>query len=121
MEILVCMKQVPDDSVEIRLGASGEPDLSQAEPQGNAFDTYALELAVRFIEANGGTVTVATVGTENDKVCLRNSLAVGAKASAQIEGVEKADAAVTASLLAAGIKKIEGDIPAGEHQHSEGH
>ena len=70
MEILVCMKQVPDDSVEIRLGASGEPDLSQAEPQGNAFDTYALELAVRFIEANGGTVTVATVGTENDKVCL---------------------------------------------------
>ena len=109
MEILVCMKQVPDDSVEIRLGASGEPDLSQAEPQGNAFDTYALELAVRFIEANGGTVTVATVGTENDKVCLRNSLAVGAKASAQIEGVEKADAAVTASLLAAGIKKIEAD------------
>ena len=33
MEILVCMKQVPDDSVEIRLGASGEPDLSQADEQ----------------------------------------------------------------------------------------
>ena len=109
MEILVCMKQVPDDSVEIRLGASGEPDLSRAEPQGNAFDTYALELAVRFIEANGGTVTVATVGTENDKVCLKNSLAVGAKSAAQIEGAEKADASVTAALLAAGIKKIEAD------------
>ena len=64
---------------------------------------------VTLLIPNGGTVTVATVGTENDKVCLRNSLAVGAKASAQIEGVEKADAAVTASLLAAGIKKIEAD------------
>jgi len=109
MEILVCMKQVPDDSVEIRLGASGEPDLSQAEPQGNAFDTYALELAVRFIEANGGTVSVTTVGTENDKVCLKNSLAVGAKSAAQIEEAGQADAAVTASLLAAGIKKLEAD------------
>ena len=109
MEILVCMKQVPDDSVEIRLGASGEPDLSQAEPQGNVFDTYALELATRFVEANGGTITVATVGTEADKVCLKNSLAVGAKNAAQIEGAEKTDASVTASLLAAGIKKIEAD------------
>ena len=34
MEILVCMKQVPDDSVEIHLGADGQPDLSQADPQG---------------------------------------------------------------------------------------
>ena len=109
MEILVCMKQVPDDSVEIRLGTSGEPDLSQAEPQGNAFDTYALELATRFVEANGGTITVATVGTEADKVCLKNSLAVGAKNAAQIEGPEKADASVTAAFLAAGIKKIEAD------------
>ena len=106
MEILVCMKQVPDDSVEIRLGTSGEPDLSQAEPQGNAFDTYALELATRFVEANGGTITVATVGTEADKVCLKNSLAVGAKNAAQIEGPEKADASVTAAFLAAGIKKV---------------
>ncbi len=109
MEILVCMKQVPDDSVEIRLGASGEPDLSQAEPQGNAFDTYALELATRFVEANGGTITVATVGTEDDKICLRSSLAVGAKKSALIEGAEQADSAVTASILAAGIKKLEAD------------
>ena len=39
MEILVCMKQVPDDSVEIHLGADGQPDFSKADPQGNAFDT----------------------------------------------------------------------------------
>ena len=42
MEILVCIKQVPDDSVEIRLGADGQPDLSSADPQGNAFITFLI-------------------------------------------------------------------------------
>jgi len=109
MEILVCMKQVPDDSVEIRLDASGKPDLSQAEPQGNAFDTYALELAVRFIEANGGSVTVLSAGPEDNKVCLKNALAVGAAKAylASDTGLENADSHVTAQLLASAVKKIE--------------
>ena len=111
MEILVCMKQVPDDSVEIHLDATGKPDLSQADPQGNAFDTYALELAVRYIEANGGTVTVATVGTEDDKVCLKNSLAVGAAKAYLIsnEGLENPDASQTAKLLAAAVPAMEAE------------
>jgi len=109
MEILVCIKQVPDDSVEIRLGADGQPDLSSADPQGNAFDTYAQELAVRFVEEHGGAVTVVSVGPEDNKTCLKNALAVGAAKAHHIsdEGIEGADAAVTANLLAAGIKKIE--------------
>ena len=109
MEILVCMKQVPDDSVEIHLGADGKPDLSQADPQGNAFDTYALELAVRFIEEHGGNVTVCSVGPEDNKTCLKNSLAVGAVKAYLIPdgGAEHADAYVTAKLLADAIPKIE--------------
>ncbi len=109
MEILVCMKQVPDDSVEIHLGADGQPDLSQADPQGNAFDTYALELAVRFVEANGGNVTVASVGPDDNKTCLKNSLAVGAAKAYLIPdgGAGDADAYVTAKLLADAIPKME--------------
>lgn len=110
MEILVCMKQVPDDSVEIHLGADGKPDLSQADPQGNAFDTYALELAVRYIEEHGGNVTVASVGSEDNKTCLKNSLAVGAVKAYLIPGAaaaEDTDAYVTAKLLADAIPKIE--------------
>ena len=56
MEILVCMKQVPDDSAEIRMSGDGRPDLAGVDPQGNAFDTYAQELAVRFVEEHGGAV-----------------------------------------------------------------
>ena len=47
MEILVLIKQVPDDSVEIKLDpATGAPKLDGVEAVVNAFDTYALEMAV---------------------------------------------------------------------------
>ena len=55
MEILVLIKQVPDDSVEIKLDpATGAPKLDGVEAVVNAFDTYALEMAKRYIEDNGG-------------------------------------------------------------------
>lgn len=42
MEILVCIKQVPDDSVEIHLNPeTGTPALESVTPVVNAFDTYA--------------------------------------------------------------------------------
>lgn len=109
MEILVCMKQVPDDSVEIHLGADGQPDYSKADPQGNAFDTYGLEMAVRHTEEFGGTVTVASVGPEDNKICMKNSLAVGAgKAYLISDGGEAGlDAYGTAKRLAEAIPKIE--------------
>ena len=48
MEILVCIKQVADDSVEIFMNEStGKPALEGVERVVNAFDTYALEMAVR--------------------------------------------------------------------------
>lgn len=109
MEILVCIKQVPDDSIEIKLDANEQPDLSKAEPQGNAFDTYAQELAVRYIEANGGTVSMLSLGPADNEICLKSALAVGAEKAYRVsdEGFEHADAYVTANLLAGAIDKIE--------------
>ena len=65
MELLVCIKQVPDDSVSVGLNADGTPKLDEITPVVNAFDTYALEMAARFKEAHGGSVTVLTVGGES--------------------------------------------------------
>ena len=79
MEILVCVKQVPDDSVEIALDPkTGAPALDGVTPVVNAFDTYALEMAVRLKEAAGGEVTVLSIGDESVKNSLKNCLAVGA-------------------------------------------
>ena len=68
MEILVCIKQVPDDSVEISLNeATGKPALDDVTPVVNAFDTYAEEMAVRLKEAVEGEVTVVSIGDDSVK------------------------------------------------------
>ena len=81
MELLVCIKQVPDDSVTVTLDpATGGPQLKDITPVVNAFDTYALEMATRFKEANGGSVTVVTIGDEAALTpSLRGCLSVGAE------------------------------------------
>lgn len=110
MEFLLCVKQVPDDSVEIHLNPeTGTPDLSQADPEAGAFDTYAEELAVRFVEESEGSVTVLSAGTEDNKTCLKNSLAVGAGAAYLVadEGTDNLDSAQVAEILAAAVPKIE--------------
>uniref|UniRef100_UPI000A95528E hypothetical protein n=1 Tax=Clostridium sp. NkU-1 TaxID=1095009 RepID=UPI000A95528E len=68
MEMLVCIKQVPDDSVEISLDpAAKEPALEGITPVVNAFDTYALEMAARLKETLGGEITVVSIGNEGVK------------------------------------------------------
>ena len=110
MEILICVKQVPDDSVEIHLDESTkQPDISRADPQASAFETYALEMAARYVEENEGTITVVSVGPEDNVTSLKSCLAVGAKKGFLISdpALENADDAVIANVLAAAIPKIE--------------
>lgn len=80
MEILVCARRVPDTSEnEIELDAAendiGREDLvySINEP-----DNYAVEEALQIRDRVGGTVTVVTIGGEDDEEILRRELAMGA-------------------------------------------
>lgn len=109
MNILVCVKQVPDDFAQIRLdAASRTPAVAGIEIVNNAFDTYALEMAVRFCEANGGTVTVVTLGAESAQSGLKNLLAVGAsKAYLITPDVADVDEAGTAAYLSKAVAKCE--------------
>ncbi len=110
MEILVCIKQVPDDSVEIALNSEGTaPDLEGVTPVVNAFDTYALEMAVRLKEATEGEVTVLSVGDDSVKNSLKNCLAVGADHAYLVEDdkYQSKDPQAIASILKTAKKTIE--------------
>ena len=110
MEILVCVKQVPDDSVEISLDPkTGAPALDGVTPVVNAFDTYALEMAVRLKEAAGGEVTVLSIGDESVKNSLKNCLAVGADYAylAANDAYQSADPEIIAKELKAAKEAIE--------------
>lgn len=79
MNILVCAKQVPDDEAKIYL-ADGKPDTEKVSRIVNAFDGYAMEMALRHCEENGGEVTVLTLGDENEvRPSVVQLLAVGGK------------------------------------------
>ncbi|HUK19089.1 MAG TPA: electron transfer flavoprotein subunit beta/FixA family protein [Bryobacteraceae bacterium] len=81
MEILVCVKRVPDTSEnEIQLNAAGtdieRDDLVYAV---NEPDNYAVEEALQIVSRTGGNVTVVTVGGEEDEEVLRREMAMGAQ------------------------------------------
>lgn len=110
MEILVCIKQVPDDSVEISLNtATGKPKLEDVTQIVNAFDTYALEMATRLKEEVGGEITVVSIGDESVKNSLKNCLAVGADKAYLVkeDEAEKLDACGIAKYLVKAKEDIE--------------
>lgn len=80
MEILVCVKKVPDTAdadVVLKPDGSGIRDEDLASGI-NEWDNYAVEEAIRLKEEHGGTVTVATVGSGDSEDVLRRCLAMGA-------------------------------------------
>src|SRR2546428_5919392 len=79
MNIIVCVKQVPDTEAPIRI----TPDGSGIDETGvtlvmNYYDEHATEAGLRLREQFGGTVTLVSVGPERAKEALRTGLAMGA-------------------------------------------
>jgi electron transfer flavoprotein beta subunit len=81
MEILVCAKRVPDTSEnEIQLNGGGtDIERDDLVYSVNEPDNYAVEEALQIAARTGGTVTVVTVGGEEDEEILRREMAMGAK------------------------------------------
>lgn len=110
MEILVLIKQVPDDSVDIKLDpATGAPKLDGVSPVTNAFDTYALEMAARYKEANGGTITLATIGDDSAVANIKECLAVGGDKGFLIkdDSFKDSDPTAKAYILSKAVAKLE--------------
>ena len=80
MEILVCVRRVPDTTEnEIQLNSAGNEIVADELVYSiNEPDNYAVEEALQIVAKTGGSVTVATVGGEDDEEVLRREMAMGA-------------------------------------------
>jgi electron transfer flavoprotein beta subunit len=114
MEILVCVKRVPDtaeNEIEIKPDGTGieEDDLVYSV---NEWDNYAVEEAIQIRDKVGGTVTVATVGDEEAEEVLRREMAMGADKGILLsdEAFEGSDGRGIASILKAQIEKGQYDL-----------
>ncbi len=94
MEILVCVRRVPDTTEnEIQLNSAGNKIVADELVYSiNEPDNYAVEEALQIVARVGGRVTVATVGGEDDEEILRREMAMGAN-----QGVLITDAAFNGS------------------------
>ena len=113
MNIIVCVKQVPDTEALIKV----KPDGSGIVEDGikwvmNPYDEYGVEEALKLKEKLGGDVTVISVGPPRVMETIRTALAMGAEKGIHIDdpSLYGADAYTTASALAAAIKGIPYDI-----------
>lgn len=105
MDIIVCVKQVPDDEIKIRL-KDGRPEIDSVKKVVNVFDRYAVEMALRHCETYGGEVTVVSLGNEGEiRSGVVQMLAAGAK-QAYIGNCICEDEAAVAEALYQVIRQI---------------
>jgi electron transfer flavoprotein alpha/beta subunit len=110
MRIVVCMKVVPrPEEVKVNLETK-TLDRAGARSVINSSDMNALETALTFRDAHGGTVTVLSMGPPQFEPYLRVALAVGADAAVLLSdrAFGGADTLATSYTLATGIRKIGG-------------
>src|SRR5215217_4726019 len=80
LNIVVCMKSVPETTAEKRLLPDGTLDRASAPAIINPWDEYAIEEALRIREANGGSgeIILLCMGPETSPEVIRKGLAMGA-------------------------------------------
>jgi len=78
LEIVVCMKQVPDASEVAIDPTTGTLLRAGADAKTNLYDLYALDLAVTLKEQYGGRVTVLSMGPPPARSLITEAYALGA-------------------------------------------
>jgi electron transfer flavoprotein beta subunit len=111
MNIVVCIKQVPD-TVDVKI----DPKTNTLVREGvvsviNPFDMYAIEEGVRLKERFGGKVTVITMGPPQAQDALRDALSLGIDEAILLSdrAFAGSDTWATSMVLSRAIEKL-GDI-----------
>lgn len=112
MNIIVCIKQVPD-TAEIKINPETNTLMREGVPSIiNPFDLHAIEAAVQIREELGGKVTVLTMGPPQAESALREAVSMGADEAVLLSdrAFAGSDTWATSYTLAQAIKKLGADI-----------
>ena len=114
MEILVCVKRVPDTAEnEIVVNSKGT-DIERGDLvySVNEWDNYAVEEAIQIRDNVGGSVTVVTVGDADAEEILRREMAMGADKGVLLsdDAFNGSDGKGIAAILKAEIAKGKYDL-----------
>ncbi len=114
MEILVCVKRVPDTADnEIEVAGDGS-DIERDDLvySVNEWDNYAVEEAIQIVDQTGGSVTVVSVGDEDAEEVVRREMAMGANNGILLadDAFDGSDGRGIATLLKSAVDKGSYDL-----------
>ena len=112
MKIIVCVKQVPDTNVMIRVKENGEGIVTDGIAYiVNPFEEYAVEEALRIKEKFGGEVTLISYGPDRVVEAIRTCLAMGVDHAIHLlQSGDEWDPLAIARVLSEAIKRLEYDL-----------
>jgi electron transfer flavoprotein beta subunit len=114
MEILVCVKRVPDTAEnEIEVAGDGtDIERDDLVYSVNEWDNYAVEEAIQIVDKVGGSVTVVSVGDEDAEEVVRREMAMGANNGILLtdDAFEGSDGRGVATLLKTAVDKGNYDL-----------
>ena len=112
MNIVVCVKQVPDTESERTLRPDGTVDRAAAEGVIDEIDEFAIEEGLRIAEAHGGEVTILTMGPQKAAESIRKALSMGADKAVHLldDALAGSDALATSYALSQVLKQTGFDL-----------
>ncbi len=124
MQVIVCVKQIPDPSGAGRL----DPETFCLVREGvevvlDPGDEVGVEVALQLAEAAGGEVTVVSMGPEQGMDAIRKALAMGAHRAVLVSDprLRGSDALATARVLAAAIAPLGADLVVAGTESTDGY
>jgi electron transfer flavoprotein beta subunit len=112
MNIIVCIKQVPD-TAEVKINPETGTLIREGVPSiVNPFDMHAIEAGLQIKEKVGGKVTVLTMGPPQAETALKEAISMGADDALLLSdrAFAGSDTWATSYTLSRAIEKLGADV-----------
>lgn len=123
MQVVVCVKQIPDPAGTQTLDPESHLLVRPDEQVLDDTDRYGVEMGLQIAQEHGGTVTLVSMGPKGSMQGIRQALAMGADQAVVVddESLKGADALTTARVLAAAIGRRDFDLVIAGTESTDGY
>jgi len=124
MNVVVCVKQIPDPAAPAKLDPGTKTLAREGKLTLDESDSYGVEMGLQLAEqAGGGEVTLVSMAPNNETSGLRTALAMGAAKAILVSdpALAGSDALGTAKVLAAAIRRAEPDLIIAATESTDGY
>jgi electron transfer flavoprotein beta subunit len=124
MNVVVCVKQIPDPAAPQALDPSTHTLIREGKLILDDSDAYGVEMGLQLAEqAGGGEVTLVSMAPGGETSGLRTALAMGAAKAILVsdDALKGSDALVTAKVLAKAIERAQPDLVIAATESTDGY